>query len=165
MTRMRWLWVAAGVMATMGLVLLVAPAATGEPDVAVAGIPEATPEKSPNVKAAELLSFEEIPRSNLFAQDRAAPKARYTPPGQQAERSVQRRTSSAAPRLFGVASGPNGAVALIDADPSIPGAEIYRLGDRVLDARLIQIADTMVVIEGAAGRIVLRLPSSRQGSP
>jgi len=159
------LWVAAGAVATIALAFVIAPASVRTPDAVVPDIPPVTPAKDASTTARELLSFEAIPRSNLFAQDRSAPRTRYVPPGQEVEQLVVRAAPTPAPpRLFGVASGPTGAVALIDADPSIPGAEIYRVGDVVRGGRLTEIADTMVVIEGAAGRTVLRLPASRRGS-
>ena len=64
--------------------------------------------------------------------------------------------------LYGLATGPTGAVALIDADPSIPGAEIYRLGDRVGSYRLESIADTLAVLTGSTGRLVLTLDTPRR---
>ena len=159
------LWITAGVVATVALGFVIAPASVRSREAVVPDIPPVAPAKDASTKARELLSFEEIPRMNIFAQDRAAPNARYVPPGQEADRPAARvAPTPSPPRLFGVASGPTGAVALIDADPSIPGAEIYRVGDRVRNARLIEIADTTVVLEGAAGRTVLRLPRSRRGS-
>ncbi len=64
-----------------------------------------------------------------------------------------------------MAAGPTGAVALIDADPSIPGAEIYRPGDRVGIYRLETIADTFVVLIGSGGSRVLTLEAPQGGAP
>jgi hypothetical protein len=54
-------------------------------------------------------------------------------------------------------------VALIDANPAIPGAEIYRLGDRVSIYRLEMISDTLVVLRSDSGvrRLRLESPSGR----
>lgn len=164
MTQTRGLWLATAVLGTASLGFVVAPASVRKPEVSLPALPPVSPEKDASTKAEELLSFEEIPRSNVFSRSRTAPTTRYVPPGLEVEQPAPRPVAVQPPRLFGVASGPNGAVALIDADPGIPGAEIYRVGDRVRDARLIEIADTMVIMEGAGGRTVLRLPSSRQGS-
>ncbi len=166
MTPTQHLWILAGAVTAIALIFVVAPASVGSSEAVVPDIPLVAPAKDASTTARELLSFEAIPRSNIFAPDRSPPPSRYIPPGQEAEQPIVRATPAPAPpRLFGVASGPTGAVALIDADPSIPGAEIYRVGDRVRGARLTEIADTMVVIEGAGGRTVLRLPSSRRGAP
>src|SRR2546426_8663210 len=72
--------------------------------------------------------YEAIVAANIFSQARTGPLVRFAPGG----RAV-RGTASAAARpplkLYGITVGPQGAVALIDADPKIPGAEIYRVGD------------------------------------
>ena len=54
-----------------------------------------------------------------------------------------RKPAEPSARLFGISRGPGGAVALIDADPDVPGAEVYRIGDTVRGGR---------VIYGATGR-------------
>src|SRR2546422_5347920 len=78
--------------------------------------------------------YEAIVAANIFSQARTAPLVRFAPAG----RAV-RGTASAAARpplkLYGITVGPQGAVALIDADPKIPGAEIYRVGDLVAGSR------------------------------
>jgi len=52
----------------------------------------------------------------------------------------------------------NGAVALIDADPKIPGAEIYHVGDRVAGATISSITDSTVVLARPSGPLTLHLP-------
>jgi hypothetical protein len=113
-----------------------------------------------------LLTYEGIVRANVFSQERTPPAERYVPP-ELAIQAAPVRAAQAAPRLrlFGVAVGPTGSVALIDADPEIPGAEVYRLGDIVAGASLIEIGDSAVVLEGPRGREVLTLPSSSRRSP
>jgi len=60
-------------------------------------------------------------------------------------------------RLSGIVQGPDGVAALIDADPRVPGAEIYRIGDPVGPFRLTEATDSTVVLAGPAGTQVLRL--------
>jgi hypothetical protein len=48
-------------------------------------------------------------------------------------------------------------MALIDADPGVPGAEIYRLGDRVGPYTFAEATDTSVVLRGPSGTQVLVL--------
>jgi hypothetical protein len=106
-----------------------------------------------------------IVAGNIFSPTRAAPAVRFTP---------NRPTGGAAPappkpkpkptgpgiRLFGITKGPNGAVALIDADPKIKGAEIYRVGDRVAGSPISAISDSTVVIARPSGLLVLHLRSA-----
>jgi len=62
--------------------------------------------------------------------------------------------------------GAEGAVALIDADPNVPGAEIYRVGDLVAGARLVAITDSSVTLAQPSGPLVLRLqPAARRRRP
>jgi hypothetical protein len=68
-------------------------------------------------------------------------------------------------RLFGITKGPDGAVALIDADPKIKGAEIYRVGDRVAGSPISAISDSTVVIARPSGPFVLHLPSAVRKKP
>jgi hypothetical protein len=49
-------------------------------------------------------------------------------------------------------------VALIDADPRIPGAEVYRVGDEVRGGRIAAVTDSTVVIARPSGPLTLRLP-------
>jgi hypothetical protein len=56
----------------------------------------------------------------------------------------------------------SGTAALIDANPSIPGAEIYQIGDVVDGKRIAAVSESTVVLEGASGRTVLRLQPARQ---
>jgi len=66
-------------------------------------------------------------------------------------------------RLYGITVGAQGAVALIDADPNIPGAEIYRLGDLVAGARVLAITDSTVTLAEPSGPLVLRLQPAARG--
>ncbi len=160
------LFAVAGLLALAGVALRFAPARVAPVPAPPVPIAPREAEPSGREQAEALLSFQEIVRSNVFSQERTAPRTRYMPP-ELATQAAQTRPRPAGPtyRLFGVAVGPTGAVALIDADPAIPGAEVYRPGDAVGDRRLISIADTAVVLEGPTGRTVLTLPSSSRRSP
>lgn len=162
----RALYLAAAVLALAGLGLRLLPARPALPAAAPVAIAEPAPEPSPSERAQALLIFQEIVQANIFSQDRTAPSERYVPPELAASEPAPGPVR-AAPRLrlFGVAVGPTGAVALIDADPAIPGAEVYREGDLVRGLRLIEIRETAVVLEGDDGRTILTLPSSDRRSP
>lgn len=163
----RVLYVAAVVLALAGLALRIAPARPTVPATVPVHVGQPATEPSPSERAQALLAFQEIVQANVFSQDRSPPAERYVPPELAAPEPAAAPTRTAAPRLrlFGVAVGPMGAVALIDADPAIPGAEVYREGDMVRGLRLIEIGETAVVLEGEDGRTVLTLPSSGRRSP
>lgn len=103
---------------------------------------------------------------NIFSPERRPPRTRYAlkeKEGDQADRPprVSVRESPRGPRLFGVTLRASGASALIDADPRIPGAEIYRIGDPIAGGRLVEIGPSSVVIERKGGRQVIRLEAAR----
>ena len=166
----RLAYAAAAALALAGLGLRVVPVSV--PTVAVEpDAPFELPER-PNgeEQAATLLSFHDIVNGNLFDPDRAAAAERYTPPELAGPSETERSTATPGParpalRLFGTAVGPQGSVALIDADATIPGAEVYRVGDRVAGARIVEIRDAAVVLEGAGGRFTLSLPTTTRRSP
>jgi len=153
----------AGVLTLAGLAALILPPGSVEPrePFAPVNVPGVTP--SPSEDAAALLSYQEIVGSNIFSADRSPPATRYVPPELAAQQPAAAPTQPTAPRfrLYGVATGPTGAVALIDAEPSIPGAEIYRPGDSVRGFTLEEIADTYVVLRGPSGSITLLLETPR----
>lgn len=144
----------------LGLRLLPSPVSgTAAPPIAVANL---QPGGESIAASTDLDDFQAIVSANIFSQDRQSPAERYIPPElqQQVAPSPAQPSTAFRMRLFGVVVGPAGAVALIDADPSIPGAEVYRPGDVVGDSRLISVSDSTVVLEGPAGRRVLSLPTS-----
>lgn len=153
----RLVGIAAGiVVAAVGWQAL--PLAPRLPPVPREDAAPAQPVADPNAEAAALLAYDDIVRHDPFAPGRKPPAERYVPPELRARQAARARTGATPrPRLLGVATGPAGAVALIDADPAIPGAEIYRLGDRVGPYRLAAIADSAVVLRGASGVHTLRL--------
>jgi hypothetical protein len=56
----------------------------------------------------------------------------------------------------------SGTAALIDANPGLPGAEIYQIGDVVAGRRIVAVLDSTVVLQGPTGRTVLKLQPTRQ---
>jgi hypothetical protein len=166
------LYALAGALVVVGLALRLAPAA---PPTAHARPPEPYQPVAPpsgEEQAATLLSYHQIVTGNLLSPDRAAPESRYVPPELAVEATPEAPVRPAAPapsaprlRLFGTAVGPEGSVALIDADPTIPGAEVYRVDDRVQGSRIVEILETAVVLQGPSGRITLTLPSALRRLP
>ena len=159
------LYAIAAVLAVAAAALQLVPPVVRLPSVPVADGGGASAVLDPSAQAAALLSFEEIVRADMFSPDRQPPRERYIPPELRITAAADRPLGPPLPRLqlFGVATGPTGAVALIDANPVIPGAEIYRLGDRVSIYRLESISDTLVVLRGDSGvrRLRLESPSGR----
>lgn len=162
----RALYLVAGLLALAGVAVRLVPARPAVPATDPVDVAQPATEPSPSERAQALLAFQEIVQANIFSPERTPPSERYVPP-ELAAREPPPGPVRAAPRLrlFGVAVGPTGAVALIDADPAIPGAEVYREGDLVRGLRLIEIGETAVVLEGDDGRTVLTLPSSGRRSP
>jgi hypothetical protein len=104
-----------------------------------------------------------IVAGNIFSSTRTAPAVRFTPDrpvGGVAPAPPKPKPAGPGIRLFGITKGPNGAVALIDADPKIKGAEIYRVGDRVAGSPISAISDSTVVIARPSGPLVLHLRSA-----
>jgi hypothetical protein len=153
-------WIS-GVLALTGVALRLAPVRLNVDSALPAAAADLTQPPRTAEQPGALLSYQPIVESNIFSRNRRPPDTRFVPPELVADPVEPDARAPAEPRLrlFGVAVGPTGAVALIDADPSIPGAEVYRLGDVVGDARLVVIEDDAVVLEGPGGRTVLRLPS------
>jgi len=162
------LYTLAGIFAVLGVALRLLPAQVDTPSAPPVTVASLQPGPSASEQAEALLSYQEIVRANPFSAERQPPESRYVPPDlvqEPAEQPTARPAPRRAPRLFGVAVGPDGAVALIDADPAIPGAEVYRPGDLVGTARLVEVRDTAVVLDGPDGRQVLTLPSSSRRTP
>lgn len=115
-------------------------------------------------------TYQAIVALNIFSPDRRPPTTRYVlkeRQGEKVERSsrVAVTATPRGPRLFGVTLRASGASALIDADPTFPGAEIYRVGDAVAGGRLIEIGPGSVVIERRGIRQVIRLETARSQIP
>lgn len=151
---------AAATLILLAIGLQALPISVPVPDLSDQELLAPPADADPSAQAAALLTYEEIVRANPLGPNRQPPAQRYVPPALRAESGPPAATAAASTprlRLFGVATGPNGAVALIDANPSIPGAEIYRLGDLVSGYRLESISESVVVLRGATGPRTLRL--------
>jgi hypothetical protein len=142
----------------LGVALRIVPApAEALAPAARPASPGATPKGTAGQKPGEESA---IVNGNVFSPSRSAPRVRYIPPDLVPPAEVRRGKAGPAPtrlRLFGTVVGPSGTAALIDADPAIRGAEIYQVGDTVDGRRIVAVSESTVVLEGAAGRLVLRL--------
>lgn len=100
--------------------------------------------------------------ANPFSISRSPPRVRYSPPdlkpGTRETPRPQINRSARRPRLLGTVVGPTGTAAIIDAGRA-GGAELYQIGDVVAGRRVMEVAESTVVLQGAAGRVVLRLQS------
>ena len=133
------------------------PAAPPAPPILTRPQPRAS--SSPEVATA----YAPIATTNAFSPDRTPPAKRFSPDGRTdtgapASPRARPRVARPAVHLYGITRSVDGAVALIEADPKIPGAELYRVGERVGGARLAAISDSTVELQGRGGRVVLRLP-------
>jgi len=159
--RVTALYGAAAGLALGGVVLRLVPPRVPTVDLSSAAVAVPPSPVDPAAQAAALLTYAAITQADLFAPDRR--------PATRALRAAASSQPDARPastwRLFGVASGAAGAVALIDADPAIPGAEIYRPGDHIASYTITTIADTLVVLDSPAGRRVLTLRQSERRNP
>jgi len=163
----RLLYGIAALLLVGGLVLRVAPAPAGS--ALSAPDPGATPGDATRKTAAEVPGDGAgIVSGNVFSASRSAPRERYTPPdlAPAAPGPVSGRVPPPTRlRLFGTVVGPSGTAALIDADPAIRGAEIYQVGDLVDGQSIVAVSESTVVLEGSAGRLVLRLQPAPQPTP
>jgi hypothetical protein len=151
----------AAILLLVGVALRLAPTPVGtHQEVLARGTESLTVSRETNRDAAGTSAA--IVGGNIFSASRSAPRVRYTPPDLVASpETVRARPRPAAPRLrlFGTVSG---TAALIDASPAVPGAEIYQIGDVVAGKRILAVTESTVVLEGSAGRAVLRLQPPQQ---
>ncbi len=102
--------------------------------------------------------YRQIVEANPLSPTREPPPAdRVSSASAEAAPEVSAPRSLRRFRLVGLVRGPDGIVALIDADERVPGAELYRVGDRVGPYRLAEASDSVVVLRGPDGEQVLRL--------
>jgi hypothetical protein len=152
----RLLYGTAAILLLLGLALRIAPARVGAHQEWTAPRPQSGPDitKTPREAAGK---GDAIAAGNIFSVSRSAPRVRYTPPdlvaGSETVRARPRR-AAAGLKLFGTVSA---TAALIDANPAVPGAEIYQIGDVVGGKRIRAVTESTVVLEGSTGRTVLRL--------
>ncbi len=125
------------------------------------GVSRATERPVPTVPPA---TYATIVSTNLFSTDRVPPRVRFIPPGLATRGQPVHRAPAV--RLYGITIGASGsATALIDADPDIPGAEIYHIGDMVAGAPIVAITDSTVVLAQPSGQRVLHLQRSSRRQP
>lgn len=163
----RWLYAAAIILLLMGLGLRIVPAPVrgAEPRASSDGAPVTRTRR-----AADRIPVVDsvIAGGNVFSASRSPPRVRFIPPDLALPKQEPPRGGRPAPtrlRLFGTVVGPSGTAALIDADPVVRGAEIYEVGDLVDGRRVVAVSESTVVLDGAAGRLVLRLQSAPQPTP
>lgn len=104
-------------------------------------------------------AYREVVDGNILSPTRQPPAVSAAPPGAVSPAPGESPRRPRTYRLSGIVQGPEGIIALIDADPRIPGAELYRLGDRVGPYRIVGASDSTIVLRGASGTQVLRLHS------
>jgi len=157
------LYAASTALALLGLSLAFAPASP----------PGAGPERAraawlgprPTARVAPP-SYEAIVAANIFSKVRTPSAARFTPAGSPRNRHARGTARGGTPlTLYGITMGPQGAVALIHADPSVPGADVYHLGDLVAGGRLVAITESTVTLARPSGPVVLHLPAGRRAQP
>ena len=166
MSAVRGLYAAAGMSLLLGVWLRVVRSPLPGADVAPRSLPMAGTAAGPPASAAGAPSFAAIVAANIFSPTRAAPSARFAPPGLGGGRALtQARPRGPVLKLYGITVGPGSAVALIDADPKIPGAEIYRVGDLVAGAMLVAITDSTVTLAEPSGPLILRLSPAQRARP
>jgi hypothetical protein len=158
----RILYGIAGVLVVLGLGLRVAPARVSAAQPALR-LPPAVQASDPGSTGDER-SYAPVAAANVFSQTRTPPKVRFVPEGrpEPAPAPASQRPQAPALRLYGITAGGRGTIALIDGDPKIPGAELYRVGDRIGSAQITSITDSTVELSREGGSLILRLPSSRR---
>jgi hypothetical protein len=160
----RVLYGMAAALLLLGLALRIAPAPAGA--ISAAGVTHAAPVGvRPDMPGELPQAAATVVEGNLFSASRAAPRVRFTPPDLDppaTARRPQRGPGGARLRLFGTVVGPSGTAALIDADPTVRGAEIYQVGDMVSGKQVVAVSESTVVLTGAggSGRVVLRLQAA-----
>jgi hypothetical protein len=156
----RMLYGAATGLALAGLVFWVMPIRTAASG-SVPDAPFGAPVEGLAGSAADTAVAATILEGNVLSRARRPPRTRLRVSGapETAAAPAPGRVTFQA-RLFGTVTGGEPS-ALIDADPGVPGAEVYRPGDRLLGRRLTDISDSSVVLEGPSGRLVLRLERTR----
>jgi len=142
MSSMRVLWPATALFALAAVGFRLAPA--GFPPAAAPAVAQPQALAAPPT----LETGTDIVATNLFATNRRPPQHRFRPRGFEPPAS----TPAPAPIvLYGVTLAAGDPLALIDADPKVPGAEIYRVGQQVRDARLVAITDSTVTLAPLSG--------------
>jgi hypothetical protein len=159
------LYGAAAILILAGLIVRMMPApilAHGPPEVGSVTRSTIVP------RVARQTSNEDstIVNGNIFSISRSAPRVRFTPPDlSPSSRPVRPhavRSGTPGLRLLGIVSGK---AVLVDANPEIPGAEIYQIGDVIRGKRLVAVLDSTAVLDGQSGRTVLQLQQHKPFTP
>jgi hypothetical protein len=158
----RSLYVASTAFLVAGVGLRLAPTPLPHAGATPLAVPTDTQPGAVPMSLATATGYDAIAAANIFSQDRAAPAVRFVPPGRAAAPTKPRGPTL---RLYGITVGTQGAVAIIDGDPKIPGAGIYRLGDLVAGARIVAITDSTVTLAERSGPLVLRLQAAPGRKP
>jgi len=164
-TRVRGLYAATAVLLFVGSWLRLARSPLPSADVRQLPLPLAGQRTTAAPGATPSTSYEPIVAANIFSQTRTAPSVRFSPAGRAGARPAAPAPRGPRLTLYGTTVGPQGAVALIDADPKVPGAEIYRLGDVVAGAALVAITDSTVTLAEPSGPLVLHLRPAQRRKP
>lgn len=157
--RARLLWIGAAILALVGAGFWALPA---DPDVAAdaeAWSPPGTEPEAPPAGATPDSVVEAIVAGNLFSPEREPPPTPFRlASGEEDGEDPEPEAPSVPPiELYGIVAEGEDAWVLLEADPSVAGAEVYRVGDRVRAYRVVSIAADSVVLEGPSGRRVLRM--------
>jgi hypothetical protein len=161
----RALYATAAFLVLLGAVLFFALSTTARQAVGAgthAGATAAVQRGAGDVRRADAPpeSFALVVDSNMFSPARSAPRVRFTirPAAAESVPAAPRVPAAPVLRVYGITLRATDSTALIDADPRVPGAEIYRVGDRLPNGSLIvEMTDGTVVVEGPRGRQILRL--------
>jgi hypothetical protein len=172
-TLSRALYAAAGGFTLLALATYLAwrPSAGAAASRAAAPVlPVAAPAPSPvDANGRDSVAIGQIVSANIFSPDRRPPRQRYVPltaaaTPAPAPTTDTVRTGPPPIRLYGVTlSGADSGVALIEADPKVPGAELYRVGDLVRGAILIALSESTAVLERDDGSLAVLRLVPRQG--
>jgi len=163
---LRSLYVTAVSLVLLGFWLRVARSPLPQAEAAQLSLPAASRPATAAAGALAPSGYAVIVATNVFSQMRAPPSVRFSPAGVAGRAAVApAKPRGPTLRLYGVTVGPQGAVALIDADPKIPGAEIYRVGDVVAGASLVAITDSTVTLAEPSGPLILRLQPAQRRKP
>jgi hypothetical protein len=159
----RALYGVAGALALAGIGVRLAPARLpgGQPALELPAPAQLSPAQG---VLGDERSYAPIAAANVFSQTRTPPKVRFVPEGRHSADSVAPAPKPRARvfRLYGITVTAKEATALIDANPKIPGAELYRIGDLIGGAPITAITESTVVIRRPGGPLVLRLrPAAR----
>jgi hypothetical protein len=162
-TPVRGLYLVAAALLVAGLGLRLAPTPLPRVQAAPLAVPAELDPNRASTSARPVPAYNAIIAANIFSPDRTPPAVRLSLVGRVAAPTKPREPTL---RLYGITVGAQGAVALIDADPNIPGAEIYRVGDLVAGARVLAITDSTVTLAEPSGPLVLHLrPAQRRSVP